>query len=92
MIGLPFASIADDANMAAATASHYNDGADLGSRHTGAVACIGAGKICAARVTRALEDHVHESTTPQTGSSGWIGADVFARLRDKRVAGGATIG
>ena len=44
---------ADDANMAAATASHYNDGADLGSRHTGAVACIGAGKIRAARVTRA---------------------------------------
>src|SRR5262245_5045991 len=83
---------ADDANMSAATAPHHSDSPDLGARHARTVACIGAGKISAARVTGALEDQVHESAAPQTGSSGRVDADVFARPRDQRVAGGATIG
>src|SRR5262249_40443644 len=82
---------ADHADMAAAAAAHHGDGTDLRPRDASAVTRIGAGEIAAPGVTGALEHKVHEGTAPPAAAPGRIGADVLARLRDQRIAGGAAI-
>src|SRR5262249_14007120 len=83
---------ADHADMASATAAHDGDGADLRPRDAGPVARVSAGEIAAARVTGVLEHHVHERAAPQAAAPGGVGADVFARLDDQRIARASAVG
>src|SRR5262249_37887981 len=46
-------------------------------------------QVAAAGMTGALENQVHERTTPEASTAGGIGADVLARFGDQRVAGHA---
>src|SRR4029079_9946787 len=57
--------------------------------HARAVARIGLRQVAATGMAGALEDQVHERTTPQASAAGGMGADVFASIGYQRVAGHA---